>query len=266
MEYLRYLSKPIPESSSGISYMPTFYRDTIVMTLSFSVMYILVPLIAKICYNDWYYKLDKKKREDFPSYFVCLFHHFLLVPRSWYHVIVDFNRVNNSNIDYGAIEVIVAPICLGYLISDTIFYAINEVFTHNKFDYVLHHICTVILVMFTILANDGSICKFIPLLLLCDTTNIFFNCAWIMRLIPKYRESFMVKTLEMCFLISFLLLRTIHMPCLFYAIAVTKAQYLGFAKHMLLPIALVQWYWTYLVLIGSLKRFLPPKKSDSKSK
>ena len=113
MEYLKYLSQPIPESPSGISYMPTFYRDTIVMTLSFSVMYIVVPLLAKIYYNDWYYRLDAKKREDFPSYFVCLFHHFLLVPRSWYHVIIDFHRVNNSNIDYGAIEVIVAPICLG---------------------------------------------------------------------------------------------------------------------------------------------------------
>jgi len=119
--------------------------------------------------------------------------------------------------------------------------------------------------MFTINAKDGSICKFIPLLLLCDSTNIFFNCAWLMRL-TKYRDSIIVKALEMSFLFAFILLRTIHMPCLFLAIAITKAQYLGFAKHMLLPIVLVQWYWTYLVVVGSLKRFIKPKKAELKSK
>ena len=131
---------------------------------------------------------------------------------------------------------------------------------NHKFDYLLHHVCTLILVMFTIMAEDGSICKFIPLLLLCDTTNIFFNSAWLLRLIPNYRESFIVKILEILFLVAFIFLRTIHMPCLFYAISVTKSQFLGFAQHMLLPIVLVQWYWTALVILGSISRFLPKKK------
>lgn len=262
MEYFNYLTHPLVPSKAGIHYMPYFYRDVILMSLLFSLLYILVPLLTKIFFNDWYYKLDKKKQEDYPSYLVCLVHHFLLVPRSWIHVVQDYQRGNDSLVDYGAMEVIVAPICIGYLISDTIFYAINEVFAHNKFDYVLHHICTLILVMFTIMSKDGSICKFIPLLLLCDTTNIFFNCAWLFRLSPKYRESIIVKAFEMSFLFSFLILRTVHMPCLFYAIYNKKAQFLGFAKHMLVPIVLVQWYWTYLVVMGSLKRFVKPKKAE----
>jgi hypothetical protein len=215
----------------------------------------MVPIITKLSFTRWFYKLEKKKQEDFPSYAVCLIHHFLLVPRSWYHVIRDFSKNDNSFYDYGANEVIVAPICIGYLLSDTICYAINEFMVHNKLDYLLHHICTLILVMFTIMAEDGSICKFIPLLLLCDTTNIFFNTAWLLRLVPKYRESNLVKILEMSFVVAFILLRTIHMPCLFYAISVTKSQFLGFAKHMLLPICLVQWYWTILIINGSISRF-----------
>lgn len=258
MDYWKYLSKPLKETPAGITYMPNFYQNTIVMTLLFSCMYIIVPLLVKIIYNDWYYKLDKKKQEDLPSFIVCLFHHFLLVPRSWYHVINDFNN-GNSNIEYAPIEVIVSPICLGYLISDTIFYAINELFAHNKFDYIVHHVCTVILALFTIFAEDGSICKFIPLLIICDTTNIFFNCAWLFRLTPEWRQSSIVKVLEMGFLGSFVLLRTFHMPVLFYAIAITKSKYLGMAKHMLLPIALMQLYWTVLVLSGSSKRFFQKK-------
>jgi len=109
MEYWKYLTEPLIESKSGRMYMPNFYRDCVLMTLVFSFLCILVPLLTKIFFNDWYYKLDKKKQEDYPSYLVCLVHHFLLVPRSWYHVIHDFQRVG-SLVDYGAMEVIVAPI------------------------------------------------------------------------------------------------------------------------------------------------------------
>ena len=83
MEYWKYLSCSIPKSKSGIEYMPFFYRDTIAMTCAFTVLYILLPIFAKIFFNKWFYKLDKKKQDDFPSYAVCLIHHFLLVPRSW---------------------------------------------------------------------------------------------------------------------------------------------------------------------------------------
>ena len=260
MEYWKYLSASVPASKSGMSHMPFFVRDTVALTCVFTMLYTVVPVIFKLSFTRWFYKLDKKKQEDFPAYAVCLIHHFLLVPRSWYHVIIDFTRGNNVIYDYGANEAIVAPICVGYLLSDTICYAINEVMTHNKYDYLIHHICTLVLVMFTLMAEDGSICKFIPLLLLCDTTNIFFNSAWLLRLIPNYRESFIVKILEILFLVAFIFLRTIHMPCLFYAISVTKSQFLCFAQHMLLPIVLVQWYWTALVILGSISRFLPKKK------
>ncbi len=68
--------------------------------------------------------------------------------------------------------------------------------------------------------------RFIPHLLICDTTNILFNTAWLLRL-GNLRGTVVVSILEVLFAISFLLVRAIHMPTMFVALGLLHGTSLG---------------------------------------
>jgi len=258
--YINYINR-IPSNDlqpTGIDILPDITIDTGIWTGIFSILFLLVPIISKYINKQWYDKLEKRKRNELPSYIVCLFHHFNMVPRAWFHVIADFLQSNDVIINYAEKEAVVAPFCLGYLLSDTLFYAIPEALL-GKFEYIIHHILTIYLVISTLVAH-GSITKFIPHLLICDTTNIFFNTAWLLRL-TGFRGSIVVTYLELTFAIAFLFTRVINLPVVFYSLYYhPHTSTLGYAKYTLPPIAFLQWFWFYKIVRSIVIRLLPAKK------
>ncbi len=263
--YVNFILRPLPthDTPSGVEVIESFYPKTAAWSIFFIILFQVVPWIVKNFAPTWFETLLPRKRKELPSYAVCLVHHFALVPLAWYHVIQDFGRSESDlqGFDYVRVESIVAPFCLGYLISDTVCFAISEMIA-GRVEYIIHHVMTVWLVMTTMYAS-GHLTRFIPHLLICDTTNVFFNTAWLMRA-AGLQGSAIVTALEIVFAIAFLFCRAINMPMTFYAVSQSPmGQSLGWARLSLVPIVLLQWYWFAKIIIGMKDRLAP---SSNKSK
>eukprot|EP01034_Spumella_vulgaris_P034368 gene34368-42384_t len=112
---------------------------------------------------------------------------------------------------------------------------------------------TIFLVLSTLFAQ-GSLNRFIPHLLICDTTNIFFNTAWLMRT-AGLKDHPVVTTLEVLFAVTFLFTRVINMPLVFFVISLNStAGGLGLAQYTLLPISIMQWFWFSKIATTLVKR------------
>ena len=263
--YWEFVTRPpstIP-TPSGLELLPNFIQDSLIWTVIFSLFFIAIPFFIKNFSFTWYESLEKRKKIELPSYCVCLIHHYFMVPRAWIHVFNDFILpINQYNlINYSLIEAKIAPFCMGYLISDTLFYALPQLINEMKYEYIIHHILTIYLVYCTISSNSGTINRFIPHLLICDTTNIFFNTAWLLRL-TSMKNSLLVTILELIFALSFLLTRVINLSCVFYGLLNhPNVNELGYAKYTLMPIALLQWFWFYKIMRTMIVRLNPSKKS-----
>jgi TLC domain len=249
--YIAFLNRPSSNGSitTGVDVLPHLYQNTVLLTLFFSGIFLFTTQIVRNVWSSWYASLGKRKQHELPSYVLCLVHHFVAVPWAWYRVYCDFHLSAEAaaSINYAPITAIIAPWCIAYLITDTIFYAIPELLK-GKLEYMIHHILVLFLVISS-LYGPGSLLRFIPHLLLSDTTNIFFNTAWLLRLSESTKESFLVKFCELLFAVAFLLVRVINMPCMFYALSTQRdAAGLGPARYVLAPIAAMQWYWFYKIL------------------
>ena len=122
-----------------------------------------------------------------------------------------------------------------------------------------HHFLTLFVVISS-LFGSGSILRFIPHLLISDTTNIFFNTAWLIRLLGG-KGALLLTVLDISFAVSFLLIRVIHMTSMFWALG-SQATGLGFARYALAPIAMMQWFWFYKIVRIIVLRSIAPTPSD----
>lgn len=268
LNYIKFVLRPQPTHSTttGFDNVPYFWHKLIFWTSFFTILFFVVTFVSKKLFPEWYSKLDARKRREFPSYVVCLVHHFAMVPRAWLHIYQDFLRTEAelAVIHYASVEATIAPFCLGYLLGDTICFAIPELLK-GKWEYIIHHILTSWLVTASMFA-PGHMMRYIPHLLICDTTNIFFNTAWLMRTSESLAKTSIVTVLELCFAFVFLIARVSNMPLAFYAIWICPtASALGYALYTLPPIACMQWYWFYKIASNIGSR-LSGNKGKSKSK
>lgn len=253
--YWMFLNRPasVLSVTSGISSLPNFLRDTSSFAVLFSLIFLLVNPLLSTLFARKFSGFPERKKKELPSYVLCLVHHIVAVPFAWRKIVTDMNLGEEAAamVDYAPITAIIAPWCIAYLIADTTFFAIPEALT-GKFEYIIHHFLTLFLVASSLFA-PGSILRFIPHLLISDTTNIFFNTAWLIRLFGGKR-TFILIFLEVLFAVSFLLIRAINMPCMFWALG-SQAEGLGLARYVLIPIAVMQWYWLFKILRTIAARF-----------
>lgn len=255
-EYINYVFRTVPPHPEirGIDVLPHFEAKVIMWSLFFCVLHLGIPRVSSYLYPKWYASLDERKRREYPAYFACLFHHFALVPRAWLHVVQDFYRTESelAVIQYAPLEATISAFCIGYFVGDTLCYAIPQMW-RKDFEFIVHHILTLWIISSAIW-GPGHFCRYIPHLLLADTTNIFFNTAWLLRLIGWQGHSF-VTFLELAFALSFFLVRAIHLPLIFFAIQlVPDADQLGWARLPMMPIACLQWYWFTIIVRTTYQR------------
>lgn len=257
--YWEFISRALPSSGvpTAMDVIPDFYRKTFIWSLFFTILHIVTPFITKSVFPKWYASLSSRDRKDFPSYVVCTVHHIVMVPTAWYHVYQDFLLTPEmaANVQYAVVESPVAPFVIGYLVGDTLCYAIQEMFA-LRFEFIIHHVLTLSLVC-TSLIGPGYFCRFIPHLIICDTTNIFFNIAWILRRCG-FKGSNLVTGLELTFAFFFLLARATNLPVVFALVMMHPGvTHWGWARFTLAPIALMQWYWFSKIVSSMASKLLP---------
>lgn len=267
ISYYNFISRPLPTDPgpTGLEVMPNIVVDTIFYSLFFTAINLLIPVLLKLFYSNWYYSLEKRKQFEIASYIACLFHHFLMVPRGWVHIYNDYllSAVQSKTIHYAMIESSIAPFSIGYLIGDTITYAIPEAI-RGKYEYIIHHILTLALVISS-LSAPGNIARFIPHLLICDTPNVFFNVAWVLRAMG-YKGSSFVTFCEINFAIWFLIARVINLSLVFFVMGTNDLVVsMGYARFGLFPIAFLQWYWFALIAKTLISRVTISKDTNSNS-
>jgi hypothetical protein len=243
--YWSFLSRELPTSAlpTALDVTPDFYRKTILWSLFFSILHIVSPFVFRNLFGKWHTSLTARDRKDLPSYVVCTIHHLAMVPTAWYHIYQDTLLSPQLSLlaDYALIESSVAPFVIGYLVGDTVCYAIPEMF-QLRFEFMVHHVLTLYLI-FSCLGGPGYFCRFIPHLIVCDTTNILFNSAWLLRRCG-FKDTSLVAVLEVTFSFVFMLVRAINLPLVFYVVSLhPNIDQWGFARYTLLPISLMQWYW-----------------------
>jgi hypothetical protein len=158
--YLNYLNRTPPlNNEKGID-QPKLVEHLIFYFVIFSVLFILIPIISKNYFADWYNKIDKKKVNELETYFVCLFHHASVVPVAWYYVYKDFNMTPEqvSTFDYAVSYSAIAPFCIAYLLSDGLFFAIPDAYKGSP-AMLIHHLVTILLVLLTLCSEDGAMNK-----------------------------------------------------------------------------------------------------------
>ena len=129
--YLDFVFRKFPKDPlllPAVSYLPNFYRDTVLFTAFFSVIFFIVPIITKFLFPKTYETFSDRKKREYPSTFACLVHHINVVPAAWQRIFADYQLTTAaaSSFNYGAVDGSWGPFCLGYLISDTIHCAIPE--------------------------------------------------------------------------------------------------------------------------------------------
>jgi hypothetical protein len=266
-DYVTFVIRPLPTHSiqTGMEVCENFYYKLIFWTAAFTVAFVVFNKLPRILFPRWYEGLTDRKKREFPAYAACLLHHIFMVPRAWVHIIQDFQRspAELAVISYSVVESGIAPFCLGYLLSDTICYALPELFRGNV-EFMIHHFFSTWLVTASMFSN-GHLLRYIPHLLLADTSNLVFNTAWILRTVDGWKGGKLVVLLEILFSIAFLLTRVINMPLAFYAILTSQyGEELGWARVALPPIALLQWYWFTKVVTGIASRLSPPSAAEAK--
>lgn len=266
-EYVRYVFRLVPphDELRGIDVLPHFEAKILMWSLFFTVLHLAIPRFTAYLYPKWYASLDERKRREYPAYLACLFHHFAMVPRAWLHVVQDFFRTEAqlAVVQYAPLEATISAFCIGYFIGDTICFAIPQMWLKN-YEYIVHHVLTLWIVVSSLWA-PGHFCRYIPHLLLADTTNIFFNVAWLLRL-AGWKSHWFVTALELLFAFAFLMVRALHLPIVFFAIQlVPDADQLGWARLPMVPIGLLQWYWGTIIVRTTFQRLRGgSKKRDAK--
>lgn len=231
------------EMPSAASVYPNYYEETAVMCLAFTLISMVIPIIIKNLFPQWYNSLDSKKQKEVPSYILCLIHHLVQVPWAWYRVYIDFQMTDAEQAvyNYTLINAAAAPFFTGYTVGDTLSHSIWEAL-QGKYEYIIHHIIILAVIYTGSEAPNGQLAKYIPHLLLCDTTNILFNTAWLLRTM-NMRDSSIVFALEILFVIFFLLTRVVHLPLFLYSIIINYGETIGvgWLLTIFFPFVMLQW-------------------------
>lgn len=285
--YWGFLVREQPISVKGFDTMPNFIRDTVACSGMFCTLFLIFPYVCSFLFPKWWKELNTplkavanskeelaleknriKKRVELPAYAVCLVNHFVVVPLSWYQIYQDvlLSTAAIKIADYAVTTAWISPFGIGYLVGDTIFFAIPAIFRRD-YAMIIHHCLTLTLIFVTLNAGNGSILRFIPHLFISDTANLFFNIAWILGITP-FKDGVFKQTLEYLFLIAYFFLRVIHLPLVFISLFFNETNLtgLGVARYVVIPIAAMQWYWFAIIIKSSIKRLGSNNSTKSNTK
>lgn len=266
MKYWSFLTRPFPSDAflTAFELDPNVHVKILICSILFSAGFLLTPIAAEKCFPKWYNDLDPKRKQDFPAYFMSLFHHFAIVPLAWLYIYKDLILVNYESevVDYSKFLIFSVPYISGYTIADTFCYALKLSMKGNH-EYTVHHILGLYM-MYGYLTGPSQFTRFYPHVMICDTTNIFFNLAWLMR-VCGLRGHPVVIVFEIIFAITFLCIRVVNLTLVFSIVLSTPgSEAFGTVRYVLPPILLLQYFWFFKILRGIFGSRLKKHQADAK--
>lgn len=267
-QYLSFILKPFPTHPTLTAFenYPNFYFHWFLWTCFFTFFCLATKYICEHVFQSWWCKLSVRKQKEFPAYLASLIHHFFMVPYAFYQIYKDFQRSDEeyNNIHYSVVESSVGPFSLGYLLGDTFCFAF-EAALGGKAEYLIHHVMGVWLVV-ALVHGPGHLGRAFPHFLLCESSAFCFNLAWVLRSFEIFQGSTLVLILELGFAFFFLFTRVINLPLMFWSMLTSEyINELGVARFILIPLALLQWYWFSIIVSGIANR-IPKKDTERKEK
>ena len=207
-------------------------------------------LLIPILFPNYFREMDAKKKKELSSYITSTIHHIYVVSYGLWSIYMDM-QLQESHYDYDYKQNMMQfiPVVSGYLFSDIVYCAIPDLLK-GKFDTIGHHILGVAICFSAFLLNS-SIARFIPHLLICESSSLVFNLAWLFKSAgPAWKDSRIVITLEYLFAVLFTLLRVIHMPAVILSCWVfsQSVEVKVVLMVLLMPIYLLQVYWFFAIL------------------
>lgn len=258
--YWEYLSRPKLDHAmpTALDMVPDFYLHTAGVSLFFMVVMYTIPRIMEVFYPNWYKTLNDRKKEELPAYLSSMIHHISVVPLAWFGISKDF-----ADPEYVASEHMVifmrfaCPLCVGFIVADTFFYAIPLSLRGNQ-EYVIHH-GLALWMTYALLSGSGHLIRFFPHIIISDTTNAIFNFAWFLRL-TGWKDTALVTTMEISFAVLFFILRGINLSIVF-GIMFFSDENAGFGvgRYAFPLISLLQFWWLMKIAGALVKKLFPSK-------
>jgi hypothetical protein len=266
MDYLDFIFRDTPTAPqiTGVEGIPNYLEASLYWTIFFSLLQIGTTFFSKVLFPEWYNNLTDRKKIEFPAYFSCLFFHFTVVPIGFHQIYIDYIRSSEewNNVQYIMEFGSTMPFTIGYLTGDLICYAVPMVFKKH-YEMFFHHVVS-LLIIFDAFKAAGHFCRFLPHLLICELTNIFFNIPWCLRL-TIWKDHFLVSFLEICFVVSFFFIRIVNLPLAIIAIQLkSDVNSLGLSRFLLILILWLQFYWFSIIIQKSYERFYLKIPKDNK--
>ena len=219
----------------------------------FAILQISVPNLLDYFWPVWWQILSSKKKKEIPPCLVSLIHHFYVVFYGIYLLSKYYS--NGSFISANEVNKI-APFIYGYLIGDTIAYAIPEA-KEGRYEFLIHHALGLWLVPAAINSRHPELLIFCPHFLITELSSIFFSIGWILRS-TSYKTSPITDILEILFVISFTVLRVFNFPIRVYYIWEYTME-IGYARYVLIPVIAMQFYWFTKIIKQIMDKMMPKK-------
>jgi hypothetical protein len=211
--YWQFMNRsPSLVQTTGIQEHLTIWHQCALSSVFFCVLCVIIPPITRFLLPKFYESMNEQKRREYPTYLSCLVHHFVVVPFAVSHIYMDTLRTNESqwlHHNYASTDGYIVAYTFGYMVADIIFFAISEALK-GEFEFLFHHILSLALVVSTLLL-PGPTNRFVPHVLLCELSQLFFVTAWFLRLAGCTYEG-LILALEVVFVVMFFLTRIINLP------------------------------------------------------
>jgi hypothetical protein len=269
--YFSFVLKGLPthKTPRGIDAVPNFAYEVLLWSIFFICFYQGSSFCLKFFFPKWYASLPDRKKREYPSYMTCTLHHLVVVPRGYLHVYQDFMRTSADlqTVHYAQLESPIFPFIMGYLIADTLCFALPEMVKTGGFEFLLHHLMSIWLGAASVNAT-GHIMRCSPHLEICESANLFFNAAWITRTFgEEYKEITFVKACELIFATLFFFTRVLNLPLVCLKMYISPyASTLNGAQYTLIPIVFLQFYWFYKIVGSIFSRGVGGSKKADKKK
>jgi hypothetical protein len=205
----------------------------------------LVPLI----FPAYYKAMPEKKKGELAAFMTSLAHHSYVVPYGIYFILNDLKRTDTTY-DYKADMIQFIPVVGGYLFSDMIYCAIPDAMKGQNILMFGHHILGLGLVFFSFFLTSST-ARFVPHLLICESSGIVFNLAWLVKSFGQsWADSRVVQILEYMFAVCFTLTRVVNLPfivlaCAIFAENATLRWVIGI---LMGSVMLLQFYWFWAII------------------
>lgn len=257
VSYVDFIFRP-PPPNQALSLSQTSDDILLLSLCSFAAFSVACMLLPHVLRRYTTHLDDQQKRAELPVYICSLLHHLVVVPCAFLSILRDYNSTEAPN--YVVLNGWWIPFSFGYLLADTLFYAIGAA-AHGQVETLFHHILGGGLFYLAYIC-PGHILRFVPHILMCESSAICFNSAWLLRNICGYRDGFIIHTVEIMFAVLFFLTRVVNLPLVCWAVLDLAGDLLFLGRAVLFPIIGLQYFWMFKILRSLMMKQLKPKSKN----